>query len=163
MRSVFPRAARIWISNEHKLQPWRFTSHGKWEAVCAPGWALVHPSSPVLPPGRHSNVEAEQSVRPRSCVNDTHWAVFSSFCSCRALLGGSSVVIVLPPSCTVCHTQEISFCSLRQDTDLVSGTMPVCEQVKMSCFHSQVTMPTQWHIQGHHLRKKKALAKGRKF
>lgn len=71
MRSVFPRAARIWISNEHKLQPRRFTSHGKWEAVCAPGWALVHPSSPVLPPGRHSNVEAEQSVRPRSCVNDT--------------------------------------------------------------------------------------------
>lgn len=62
-----------------------------WDGrVWSPGWALVHPSSPVLPSGRHWELW-KQSVRPWSCGNYTHWAVLGS--SWSFAVGGSSVGI----------------------------------------------------------------------
>lgn len=127
--------------------------------VCAPGWALVH-SSPVLLSGRLWEMW-KQSVRPRSCVNYTHWAVFGSFCSCWAVLCchisighiSFSLVIALPPSPQFAiHERSVSAPWGRTQT----LSLWPCQSVtgKMSSFHSQMTMSTQWQNQGHHLHKK---------
>ena len=90
----FPRAAGVWVSKEHKIQSQWFTSHGKPEAesvlqaesLCNPQAQFCLEKETVKPRSRQ-----RLDVRPRSCVNYTHWAVWLTLellsCAGRKLLG----------------------------------------------------------------------------
>lgn len=94
MRSVFPRGAGVWFSQEHKPQCQWFTSHGKPEAESVlQAESLYNPQSQfclekdTVKPRSRQGLDA----RPRSCVNYTHWAVWLALellsCAGRKLLG----------------------------------------------------------------------------
>lgn len=151
MRSVFPRAARIWISNEHKLQPQRFTSHDEM-AECD---LQAEPS--CTPQAQFCLQEGIESCGSRVWGPGAVWFTHTGLCLAHpgALLWEEALWAYLiflgdcsSPLSTVCHTQEF----------LLPEAGPcLCDPAsKMSSFHPQMTMPTQWHNQGHHLHKKAA-------
>lgn len=141
MSSVFPRAARIWISNEHKLQPQRFASHGKWEAE-----PVLQAEPLCFPQGQLCQADTKKGEAEAEGEAQELWELhtLSSLWSCWAVLGASSVAtcpqgtssfpwwLFFPLLHSLPYTRD-QF-QLPEDTDLVSVIMPVSKQVKWAAF-----------------------------
>lgn len=148
MRSVFLRAATIWISSEHKLQPQRFTSRGKWEAKS------VLQAEPLCIPEAQFCLQEDtekRGSRGRVWGPGAVWIAHTELCSAHSGIAElcweealwphrhkAHLIFLgdwISPFSTVCRTQEIGFCSLRQDTDLVSVSMPVSKLLSFPDHH----------------------------
>lgn len=167
--TVFPRAAGIWVSKQHKLQSKWFTSHGKPEAESLPSpFVTLKPSFALR---KLWNLEGGWgSMWGPGAVWITHTDLSGSLHSCWAVLGGRSSATSQEASMRYIssnfhywlvssllhsfpYSRDRTSCSPR-NTDLVSMTKPVSKQVELAAFNSQVTMCLQWHNQDHSSHKK---------